>query len=239
MTIITRALGIALIITLLGAAPAQAATKKLSDKSLTREAKSATVLVIGYKKLHAEGTRVSKVSVASAFFISSDGYLVTSRHAVRDEQNLSYRVNAGKGEVKARVVYRDTDSDIAILDIEGEDYPYLKFDRAAQLVEGSKVLSVGNPAGKKDVVSRGKIVRLGVEIFARDSDNEKQYISGAIQTSIKLNPGDSGGPLLDTRTGKVVGVSTARGTGRDERRFSYSLPASVVLKAIERSDIAL
>ena len=155
------------------------------------------------------------------------------------EEDRIYRIDTGKGEVSATVVYRDPTSDIAILDIDGRRHPYLKLGSTDQLEVGDSVVSVGNPEGKKDVVSRGKVSLLSVRVVAKGEDGEIQHLPDAIRTTVRLTPGDSGGPLIDARTGTVVGISTARGSGREARIYSYSLPIERALQALAKAKIRL
>lgn len=161
------------------------------------------------------------VSSGSAFLVSEDGYLITNNHVVAYPDALYY-ISTGEGEYDARVVYRDPGHDIAVLKIEGQDFPFLSF--AEGIRPGEPVIAIGNALGTYvDSVSVGTVLSLGENIIATNrSGSMIEALTGVIETSAKLYPGDSGGPLLNER-GEVVGIGVATTVGE---QVGYAVPAA-------------
>jgi len=200
-----------------------AASRNLSRSAIERLASPAVVLVSAYAGVTRSGVP-RKVSVGSAFFVSDDGYLLTSRHVV-DEPGATYTVDDGSGEVPATVVYRDASADFAVLRVSGTRHPALAFSEDAAGLR-DRVVSVGNAEGQRiDSVSSGRVTGRNVSLRVEEQGKE-MVISGMLRTSARQFPGDSGGPVL-SRQGQVVGIVTAIGTGAD-RRVSYVLPIAAV-----------
>jgi serine protease Do len=136
----------------------------------------------------------------SGFFISSDGYAVTNSHVVSDSDKVEVQTDDDK-TYKARVVGKDTKTDLALLKIDGRnDFPHVAFaDGIPQI--GDWVLAVGNPYGLGGTVTAGIISARGRDIGSSPYDD-------FLQIDAPVNKGNSGGPAFDT-SGKVVGVTTA------------------------------
>lgn len=145
----------------------------------------------------------------SGFFITPDGYIVTNRHIVEDEE-ASYSVVWNNKTYTCEILARDTITDIAILKINcsKKKFPYLKLADSSKLELGQTVIAIGNALGEfQNTVSRGIISGLSREIRTEAEENIQEF-SGLIQTDAAINPGNSGGPLINLK-GKVVGICTA------------------------------
>ncbi len=142
----------------------------------------------------------------SGFLISSDGYIMTNNHVVEGFDRLSVMLH-DRRRFEASVVGRDPDTDIAIIKIDGRDLPAVSFGNSDSLRVGEWVLAIGTPLDSAfsftvtaGIVSgRGRRLRLNTNQWA---------ISDFIQTDAAVNPGNSGGPLVNVR-GQVVGVNSA------------------------------
>lgn len=172
-------------------------------------------------------------SSGSAFFVSEDGYLITNKHVVANEDAVYY-VSTGEGEYVVRVVYRDPEHDIAVLKVHGNDFPALSINNkeaSSELVVGEQVIAIGNALGEYiDSLSFGNVLSLKEDIITSDRSGwQIDELTDVIETSAKLYPGDSGGPFLNSR-GEVVGVGVA--TTVDER-IGYAVPAAVAKAALE------
>ena len=135
----------------------------------------------------------------SGFFISADGYAVTNNHVVQNAENVQVTTDAGK-IYSAKVIGTDSRSDLALIKVDGPDFPYVKLAGASPRV-GDWVLAVGNPFGLGGTVTAGIVSARGRDIGAGPYDD-------FIQIDAPVNKGNSGGPTFDV-DGDVIGVNTA------------------------------
>ncbi len=181
-----------------------------------------------------KGVTEKKVGAGTGFLVRSDGYIITNRHVVSDEQaKYTVLLSTGKQEA-AEVVYRDPQYDIAILRIAGKDYPYVRLGDSDKLKLGQTVFAVGNALGEyNNSVSVGIISGLNRTIEAADG-RQIEKISGVIQTDAAINPGNSGGPLVDL-SGKVIGVNVA--TVRGSENIGFAIPVKVVKQILRQQKL--
>jgi serine protease Do len=141
-------------------------------------------------------------SLGSGFLIDSKGFILTNNHVVENADEILVKLSNGK-EFKAKVVGRDSKTDIALIEIKGdaEDLPAVKLGDSGTLRVGEWVVAIGNPFGLENTVTVGIVSAMGRHINQGPYDN-------FIQTDAAINPGNSGGPLLNTK-GEVVGINTA------------------------------
>jgi len=137
----------------------------------------------------------------SGFFISSDGYIVTNNHVVENAKDIKV-VLPGKDqrELPARVIGRDEGTDLAVIKVEGKDFPYVSFENSARPRVGDWVIAVGNPFGLGGTATAGIISAYGRDIGEKFVDY--------IQIDAPINRGNSGGPTFDIY-GRVIGINTA------------------------------
>lgn len=137
----------------------------------------------------------------SGFLVSSDGYVVTNNHVIKDAHEITVILNDGS-EYEATVKGSDPRTDLAVLKIEAKELPFLTFGDSDTLSAGEWVVAVGNPFGLEGTITKGIVSAKG-----RQDLGIAPY-EDFIQTDAAINPGNSGGPLLNVR-GEVVGVNTA------------------------------
>jgi len=135
----------------------------------------------------------------SGFFISADGYAVTNNHVVEKAETVQVTTDDGKIH-KAKVIGTDPRTDLALIKVDGEDFPYVKLSGDVPRI-GDWVLAVGNPFGLGGTVTAGIVSARGRDIGASAYDD-------FIQIDAPVNKGNSGGPTFDTQ-GNVIGVNTA------------------------------
>jgi serine protease Do len=135
----------------------------------------------------------------SGFFITADGYAVTNNHVVQNAENVQVTTDDGK-VYAAKVIGTDTRTDLALIKVEGSNFPYVKLSDSAPRV-GDWVLAVGNPFGLGGTVTAGIVSARGRDIGAGPYDD-------FIQIDAPVNKGNSGGPSFDV-DGNVIGVNTA------------------------------
>ena len=143
----------------------------------------------------------------SAFVLAPDGYLVTSAHVVGSSASEGVASFVDGREMRFEVVGADALSDLAVLRVEGRDLVPAVLGDAAALRVGQLVVAIGNPYGFSGSVTAGVVSALGRSLPVR-SGSAQRVVDNVIQTDAALNPGNSGGALVDGR-GRVVGVNTA------------------------------
>ena len=139
----------------------------------------------------------------SGFVISNDGYIVTNNHVIEDSISITV-VLADGFETSAGIIGCDPSTDIAILKIYDGELIALHFANSDILEPGQIAIAIGNPLGLQHTVTTGIVSATGRSLRA----NNGRLIDDIIQTDAALNPGNSGGPLLNSE-GKVIGVNTA------------------------------
>ena len=167
-----------------------------------------------------------QIGTGSGVIISEDGYIVTNNHVIKDATELEVTLN-NKKVYKAKLIGTDAKMDIALLKIDSEDkLPYSTFADSDQVKVGEWVLAVGNPYNLTSTVTAGI-----VSAKARNLDTNG--IQSFIQTDAAVNPGNSGGALVNTR-GDLIGINTmiSSPTG-SYAGYSFAIPSNITRKIIE------
>jgi S1-C subfamily serine protease len=150
-----------------------------------------------------DGRSIEREGSGSGAVIAPDGYILTNSHVVHNAKDVS--VHFTDGSVRsAEVVGEDPPTDLAALKVLALDLPYMEIGDSNLLKVGQLVIAVGNPLGLESTVSTGVVSSLGRAIRSISG----RLIENIIQHTAPLNPGNSGGPLVNTR-GQVVGINTA------------------------------
>jgi Do/DeqQ family serine protease len=168
-----------------------------------------------------------RVGFGSGVIISVDGYIITNNHVVEGADDLEVTLNDGR-KYTAKLIGRDPSTDIALLKIEGKDFPTIPFGDSDKLKVGEWVLAVGNPFNLTSTVTAGIVSAKGRGVFTGNEDRSK--ISSYIQTDAAVNPGNSGGALVNTK-GELVGINTLiySETG-NFAGYSFAVPISIAGK---------
>jgi S1-C subfamily serine protease len=147
----------------------------------------------------------------SGFIITPDGYMLTNNHVVDQARELEASFPDGRS-YQVEVVGTDPATDLAVVRVKGHfsgTFPAVELGDSEKLRVGQVAIAIGNPHGLQTSVTAGVISALGRTL---PSPNGRRLIENVIQTDASLNPGNSGGPLVDSR-GRVVGVNTAMAPG--------------------------
>jgi S1-C subfamily serine protease len=139
----------------------------------------------------------------SGFIISSDGFIVTNSHVVSNATQIGVVLQDGR-EFSGKIIGEDPATDIAVVQINGENLRATQFGNSENLQVGQLAVAIGNPYGFQYSVTAGVVSALGRTLRSESG----RLIDDVIQTDAALNPGNSGGPLVDSR-GQVIGVNTA------------------------------
>ena len=171
-------------------------------------------------------------SLGSGFIISKDGFIITNYHMVEGSSEIKVKISDGR-ELKAKMVGRDTKTDLALLKISSlfENLPVLALGDSEKMRVGDWVLAVGNPFGLEHTVTQGIISATGRVLGSGPYDN-------FLQTDAPINPGNSGGPLVNLR-GEVIGINTAIVSGGQGIGFAIpsALAKSVVAQLKEKGRV--
>lgn len=174
------------------------------------------------------GTRkYEQVGTGSGVIISPDGYIVTNNHVIEGASEIEITLNNRK-KLKAVLVGTDKGNDIALLKVvTDEDLPYLPFGNSDNAKIGEWVLAVGNPYNLTSTVTAGIVSAKG-----RDLDGNRN-IEAFIQTDAAVNPGNSGGALVNTR-GELIGINTAISSKTGSFiGYSFAVPSNIAKKVVD------
>jgi len=147
------------------------------------------------RKYHEQG-------LGSGFIISKDGYILTNNHVVGDVDTITVELGDGRKFDNAKLIGTDPDSEVALIKIDGDNFPVLPLGDSNKIEIGDWVIAIGNPFGLNETVTVGVISAVG-----RSNVHIAAY-EDFIQTDAAINPGNSGGPLINL-DGQVIGINTA------------------------------
>ncbi|MFY0651645.1 MAG: Do family serine endopeptidase [Cyclobacteriaceae bacterium] len=168
----------------------------------------------------------------SGVIISEDGYIITNNHVIEKADEIEVLLNDNQ-VYKGKVIGADSQTDIALVKIEAENLPTVKMGDSDKIQIGEWVLAVGSPFGDdfRSTVTAGIVSAKGRNInIIRDKNNLQ--IESFIQTDAVVNPGNSGGPLVNAR-GELIGINTAIATPTGTYAgYSFAVPATLVKKVV-------
>lgn len=189
----------------------------LSVDAIARQSDPAIVRVEGNQ---AQGT---------GFFLTETGVIATNRHVIEGESIINV-ITRGYRKLPAKLIYVDSDKDLALLKVAGTDYPHLTLAALDAVSRGESVVAIGDPGGgMPDTITHGVVSGIGADRLAGNGT--------WIQTDAAINPGNSGGPLLDAQ-GRVVGITAVKivETGRTNEisGLNFALSAQDLIDVLRR-----
>jgi Do/DeqQ family serine protease len=172
------------------------------------------------------GQQQTQIGTGSGVIISEDGYIVTNNHVIQNATELEVTLNNNKS-YKAKLVGTDSKMDIALLKIDSDEkLPYATFGNSDNMKVGEWVLAVGNPYNLNSTVTAGIV-------SAKARNLSKDGIQSFIQTDAAVNPGNSGGALVNT-SGQLVGINTMISSQTGSYvGYSFAVPSNLARKIIE------
>lgn len=179
----------------------------------------------GFKSTPESEPETEKVEIGggTGFILSEDGFIITNRHVVDDDE-AEYSVITNDGDrYDAKVLARDTFLDIAVIKIEASGLPTIELGDSDKLKAGQTVIAIGNSLGEfRNTVSKGIISGLKRNISAGDGRGQSELLEELIQTDAAINPGNSGGPIVDLN-GSIVGVNVAMAENAENIGFAIPI----------------
>ncbi|ARS37451.1 Do family serine endopeptidase [Pontibacter actiniarum] len=177
--------------------------------------------------------RGPQMGSGSGVIIASNGYIVTNNHVI-DKADKIEVVLDDKRKFEARLVGTDPTTDVALLKVETENLPTIRYGNSDDLQVGEWVLAVGNPMNLTSTVTAGIVSAKGRNInILRTSQNQDLSIESFIQTDAAVNPGNSGGALVNLN-GDLVGINTAIASQTGQfAGYSFAVPSSIVSKVVD------
>ncbi|MGB9851450.1 MAG: S1C family serine protease [Candidatus Kapaibacteriota bacterium] len=176
--------------------------------------------------------------LGSGFIISPDGYILTNHHVAGNASKIIVTTTEGK-KYDAKLIAADELTDVALLKIEGDNFPYLKLGNSDDVIVGEWVIAMGNPFGlfdlnMKPTVTVGVVSNKGINIT-----QDNRIYKGMIQTDAAISSGNSGGPLLNS-LGEVIGINTMIYSTATSRQgagsigIGWAIPINRVKKVLNR-----
>ena len=203
--------------------------KTLSEAFQSLSARVSPTVVCLTSNLPTSRGGLRQIAQGSGVVISVEGLVVTNNHVVKDGEIFMASFEDGR-EVEAAVIGIDSESDLAVLQLDQGEYEFATLSAGKPQV-GEFVLAMGNPFGMGHTVTSGIVSALGRKDIGLDL-----VFEDFIQTNAEINPGNSGGPLIDL-FGQVVGINTAisgdTSRARSGRGLSYSIPAPMVKRVVD------
>jgi len=179
-----------------------------------------------------QGQSRPSVGTGSGVIISAEGYIVTNNHVVENATEIEVLLN-DNSTYAAKIVGTDPTTDLALLKIDAEKLPIVKFGNSDQTQVGEWVLAIGNPFEFRSTVTAGIVSAKGrnINILRRRGDNDLS-IESFIQTDAAVNPGNSGGALVNLK-GELIGINTAIATPTGTYAgYSFAVPVNLTHKVV-------
>lgn len=175
------------------------------------------------------GRNLPRVGTGSGVIIDSKGYIVTNNHVISNADEVEVSLTDGR-TFKAKVIGTDPNTDLAVIKINADNLPYLKFFNSDNVKVGEWVLAVGNPFNLNSTVTAGI-----VSAKARNINivREKFAVEAFIQTDAAINPGNSGGALVNLN-GDLIGINTAIASPTGAYSgYGFAVPANIAAKVVD------
>ena len=182
----------------------------------------------GMSDNNSNGAQPREVASGSGVLVSANGYIVTNNHVVKNADELTVTLN-DKNDYKAKVIGTDPATDLAVIKIEGSNFPYLNFSNSDNVRVGQWILAIGYPLDLETTVTSGIVSALSRDIDI-NSRNSQAPLESFIQTDAAVNPGNSGGALVNTN-GELIGINSAIASPTGSfAGYAYAIPSNIVAR---------
>ena len=174
----------------------------------------------------------ARMGSGSGVIIRPDGYIVTNNHVVADASEIEVTLNNNK-TYKASVIGTDPATDVALIKIDAQNLPAINFADSDKVRLGEWVLAIGSPLGRElqSTITAGIVSAKGRQMLSDRRENELK-IESFIQTDAAVNPGNSGGALVN-KEGELIGINTAIvSTTGSYSGYSFAIPSNIVSKIV-------
>lgn len=197
--------------------------EKISAEVIYQQVNKSVVGIVVY---NSEGIK----GYASGVIYSEDGYIVSNDHIYEDVPNAKFKIYTYDGKVyNGTYLAGDTRSDLSVIKVNSSGFFPATFGDSGELTCGEQVLAIGRPS---DATSASSITSGIVSYVNRRVRNSTNYISKLIQTDSAINPGSSGGALVNMY-GQVVGITSSKLVGEDYEAVGYAIPSATVKTVVE------
>lgn len=170
-------------------------------------------------------------SSGSGVIISDDGYIVTNHHVIENANSIEIVLNNNQ-RFFAKLEGQDPSTDLALLKIKARDLPFVKYGDSDQVIAGEWVLAIGNPFNLNSTVTAG-IVSAKARNIGILADRNNLQVESFIQTDAAVNPGNSGGALVNLQ-GELIGINSAIATATGNYNgYSFAIPINLVKKIMD------
>lgn len=167
--------------------------------------------------------------MGSGFIFDSTGYILTNQHVVGGANEIKVTIEGHEKAYDAQLLGSSYELDLAVLKIEGNDFPTLKLGDSSSLNMGDWVVAIGNPYGFEHTITVGVLSSNERKISIPDTNGTRNY-EHLLQTDASINPGNSGGPLLNLQ-GEVIGINTA--VSSQAQGIGFAIPTSTITEVLE------
>lgn len=173
---------------------------------------------------------LQETGMGSGFIFDSTGYILTNEHVIDGAAKVEVTVNGYDQPFTAKVLGTSYDLDLAVLKIEGSNFPTLKLGDSSSMNMGDWVVAIGNPYGFDHTVTVGVLSSNERKISIQDDNGTRNY-EHLLQTDASINPGNSGGPLLNLN-GEVIGINTA--VSSEAQGIGFAIPTSTISEVLDK-----
>lgn len=176
-----------------------------------------------------DSSGLQELGEGSGFFFDKDGYILTNQHVIDGADEIKVQVQGYDKPFTAKLMGNEFDLDLAVLKIEGSNFPTLAIGDSNATNVGDWVVAIGNPYGFDHTVTVGVLSAKERPISISEQNETRKY-EHLLQTDASINPGNSGGPLLNTN-GEVIGINTA--VSSQAQGIGFAIPTSTIKENLE------
>ncbi len=176
--------------------------------------------------------QLTPLGIGSGFIFDKTGYILTNNHVIDGADVVQVTLENNNKPFEAKVLGSSADLDLAVLKIEGDNFPTVQLGDSDQAQVGEWMVAIGNPEGFEHSVTAGVLSATGRTITINDQSTGRptQY-KNLIQTDASINPGNSGGPLLNLQ-GQVIGMNVA--VSADAQGIGFAIPSNTIKSVVEK-----